>query len=86
MFKGKRAKVVECYNDGTFKGRRKGTPYWTVVNNEHGYHRHYDAKSTAMAVARKVNTLCIPKHYGSALKRDILYLMTGINQTKEGTE
>ena len=70
-------KVIEWYNDGTFKSRPKGTPYYTVVNAETNKHRHYDIKSTALAVARKTANVEIPKFYGLKIKKDILFLLTG---------
>lgn len=70
-------KVLENHNDGSFKGRPKGTPYYTVINMNLNVHRHYDDKNSAMSAARHCDKIDIPKKFGVKFKRDIMYLLTG---------
>ncbi len=77
IYNGKRVQVVEAYNDGSYKKRPRGTPYWTVINKRNNCHRHYDIKKTALAVANRTEKLDIPKSFSLKLKQDVIYLLTG---------
>lgn len=77
IYEGKRIKVVQGYNDGTYKKRPKGTPYWTVINTNNNCHRHYDIKQTALAVGKRAEKIDIPRTFSHKLKQDVIYLLTG---------
>lgn len=66
--------VKQCYS--------KGSTYFTVINDENNTHRHYNKKHRAIRAAVSVGDGLRSCKLDRNLRRDVLYLQTGIKTMK----